>query len=159
MRSLAPALLALIVGAFVFLRLQRSPTRVAWLERVARDLDGGVARVSTYRVRDAVQVEESEDEGSQYYLLLDDGRVVFLAGQYLYEPEEDGSFPSSVVSVVRAPHTNIVFDIRCEGTPLRPSKVRSPFTTADYDNARVPEDGALVAVSFDTLRGGSSSAR
>ncbi|HEV8357684.1 MAG TPA: hypothetical protein VGQ17_13105 [Gemmatimonadales bacterium] len=49
----------------------------------------------TYVVQDAVAVEEAEDEGLSFYLLLDDGRTLFLSGQYLYDPAAQG-FPGSV---------------------------------------------------------------
>jgi hypothetical protein len=151
-RSLAPVVVAGAVAAFVYLRVRRS-ARAGDLEaRVARDLAGGVARVLTYRVAGALRVEEAEDEGSSYYLRLEDGRVAFLSGQYLYEPEDAGTFPNSVVTVVRAPHTDIVLDLRCEGRPLGSAPVLPTFTAADWDQARVPSDGALVDVDFDALR-------
>src|SRR5262245_42762130 len=151
-RSLAPVVVALLVALVVFVRSRRSARRSDWLARIGRDLDGGVAGVTTYHVVDAVQVEESEDEGSSYYLKLSDGRVAFLSGQYLYEGEDAGTFPSSVVSVVRAPHSQIVFDIQSEGSALPASGRLPSFTTAEYDEGRVPEDGALVAVDFESLR-------
>jgi membrane protein implicated in regulation of membrane protease activity len=150
--SLSPVAAALVVAVYVYRRMQRSPREGDRQARIARDLLGGVARVVTYRVSDALQVEEAEDEGSSYYLKLDDGRVAFLSGQYLYDAEEDGTFPSTVVSVVRAPHTDIVFDLRCEGTAMGPAPQLPAFTTADWDQGRVPNDGALVDVDFEALR-------
>ena len=151
-RSLAPVAAALVVAVVVFTRMRARERRSDWTDRLARDLAGGVARVSTYRVEDAIQVEEFEDEGSSWYLKLDDGRVAFLTGQYLYEVEESGAFPSAVVSVTRAPESAIVFEVRCEGTSLSASGRTPHFTTSDYDQGRVPEDGALVAVEWESLR-------
>jgi hypothetical protein len=150
--SLSPVAVALLVAAYVYRRMQRSPLEGERQARIARDLAGGVARVVTYRVTDALQVEEAEDEGSSYYLKLDDGRVAFLTGQYLYEVEEDRTFPSTVVSVDRAPHTHLVFDLRCEGSPIGPTPKLPPFTTSDWDRGRVPSDGALVDLDFEALR-------
>jgi membrane protein implicated in regulation of membrane protease activity len=151
-RSLLPVPVALAVAWVVFRRLRRGERDSGWLERIERDLAGGQASVTRARVTDAVNVEELEDEGSSYYLRLDDGRVLFLSGQYLYDVEEEGRFPSAVVSVVRAPATRIVFDVTCEGAPIQPSSRRPPFTDAEYEGGRVPEDGAVLNVDFATLR-------
>ena len=100
-----------------------------------------------------MRVEEFEDEGSSYYLKLDDGSVLFLSGQYLYEYEDQGSFPSTRVAVTRAPESKIVLDIECLGQPLPVRAQRPPFTREDHLNGAVPEDGALLAVDFEILRG------
>ena len=151
-RSLVPALVAGLAAAAVFARLRRAHRRDPWYARLDRDLAEGLARESTCQVVDAIRVEEFEDEGSQYYLRLRDDRVLFLAGQYLYEPEEEGRFPRSEVSVVRAPHTGTVLDLRCEGAPVAVSGVRAPFDMEDHRAGRVPEDGQLVDVPFESLR-------
>src|SRR5262249_8078638 len=46
---------------------------------------------TSYRARRAFQVEEFEDEGSHYFIELEDGRVLSLSGHYLYkyEPIDD----------------------------------------------------------------------
>jgi membrane protein implicated in regulation of membrane protease activity len=151
-RSLLPVPVALAVAWVVFRRLWRRERDSGWLERIGRDLAGGQASVTRARVTDAVKVEELEDEGSSYYLRLDDGRVLFLSGQYLYDVEEAGRFPCAVVSVVRAPTTRIVFSVTCEGAPIQPSSRRPPFTDDEYEGGRVPEDGAVLDVDFETLR-------
>ncbi len=60
---------------------------------IARELAAGYVDCTTYAITDAVAVEEHEDEGPSYYLLLDDGRTLFLSGQYLYEPADEDGFP------------------------------------------------------------------
>ncbi len=101
---------------------------------------------------DAIRVEEAEDEGSQYYLKLGDGRVAFLAGQYLYELEEDGAFPCRVVTVTRAPHSSVVLDAACTGEALAPSATRPPFSEEEYRRG-TPADGALLEADFASLGG------
>ena len=107
--------------------------------------------MTTYRVVDAVRVEEAEDEGSQYYLKLEDGRVAFLAGQYLYELEESGTFPNRVVTVTRAPHAAVVLDVATEGDAFAASATRPPFGAQEYKRGGIPADGALVDVDFTSL--------
>src|SRR5262245_25020318 len=51
-----------------------------------RELEQKGLLVSTsYRARRAFQVEEYEDEGSHYFIELEDAAVLHLCGQYLYE--------------------------------------------------------------------------
>jgi hypothetical protein len=150
-RSLVPVVIALGVAGVVFRRLRRGG-RSQWLTLVERDLAGGMARVSEARVTDAIRVEEAEDEGSSYYLQLDDSRVLFLTGQYLYEVEEDRSFPNTRVTVLRAPATRVVLGVSCEGSAFAPSGTLPPFATDEYDQGRVPEDGAVLELDFTSLR-------
>jgi hypothetical protein len=148
--SLGPAGIAAVVAAFVYRRMRRSQRESPWLRNVSRDLAEGNARITTFQVVDAIRVEEAEDEGSQYYLKLEDGRVAFLAGQYLYELEEDGGFPTRVVTVTRAPHSAVVFDVASTGAPLTPSATRPPFSEAEYRRG-VPADGELLDADFASL--------
>ena len=154
--SLIPVVVGAGVAALVFRRLSRSARHREWVAEIERDLAGGVASVTTARVTDAVRVQEAEDEGSSYYLRLDDGRVLFISGQYLYELEEEGRFPNTRLTVVRAPSTRIVFDVTCDGSPLPPSATRPPFTTEEYDGGLVPEDGTVLDVDFGSLRGSAA---
>jgi hypothetical protein len=127
-------------------------------EACAADLAGGRASAQTFDVADAIRVEEREDEGSSFYLKLADGRVLFLSGQYLYEPEEDGSFPSTRVRVTRAPRSGLLFDLECLGTPLKTSSTRPPFTASEHGSGAVPADGAILQTDFESLRAGGASA-
>jgi hypothetical protein len=148
--SLAPAGLGAVGAAFVYRRIRRSQRESPWVVSVAKDLAEGIARVTTFHVVDAIRVEEAEDEGSQYYLKLEDGRVAFLAGQYLYELEEEAVFPSRVITVTRAPHSAVVFDAACAGDPLTPSATRPPFSEEEYRRG-VPTDGELLDADFASL--------
>lgn len=108
------------------------------------DVHAGTAEVSRYDVVDALAVEEFEDEGLSYYLELVDGRVVFLTGQYLYEPVEQGQFPARRVEVVRTAVTATVLRVIALGPPLPPSATRPPFDETEFGTDRIPEDGALL---------------
>ena len=48
-----------------------------------------LVRREVFHARRAFQVEETEDEGSNYFLELANGRVLFISGQMLYEYEPD----------------------------------------------------------------------
>ena len=127
----------------------------------ARDLAAGQAECSTYEVVDALRVEEAEDEGSAYYLKLADGRVLFLAGQYLYEYEagedEDekstpARFPCRRFTLARAPESRLFFDLTDLGAPFPPSGTLPAFTTDEHRAGSVPRDGAVLTLDFERLR-------
>jgi len=142
------------VGLIVAVKMQRAMARALGPGRAASaaDLAGGRAVTYVYDVVDAIRVEEFEDEGSSYYLELADGTVLFLSGQYLYEAEAGGAFPSTRFEVTRAPASRLLLDLCCTGEPLAPSSTLPAFTTADHRAERVPGDGDRLAVDFESLR-------
>jgi hypothetical protein len=94
-----------LAAAATYARIQRRERRRLREQgaRGARELAAGYVDCTTYTITDAVAVEQHEDEGLSYYLLLDDGRTLFLSGQYLDEPADDEDFPWAAFEVVRAP--------------------------------------------------------
>ena len=130
-------------------------------ERHAEDLAHGHATCTTYEITDALRVKEFEDEGSAYYLKLTDGRVLFLAGQWLYEYEEgeddDGKptparFPCRRFTIERAAKSALFLDLEPLGPALPPSGTLPPFTDEDHEAGTVPDDGDLLTLDFDSLR-------
>ena len=136
-----------------YVRVQRKERRDL-ADRVAltaRELDAGYVQSTIYRITDAVAVEEQEDEGISYYLLLDDGRTLFLSGQYLYGPAEDG-FPWKSFEVLRVPPTNWVLRVVPLGPPVTPSRTRGPFSEDELSSSVIPADGAIEQQDFDALK-------
>lgn len=131
------ASLAAIAG---YARIQRRERR-RW-RRLAVQMDAEIAaghvKSTRYTIRDAVAVEEAEDEGLSFYLLLDDGRTLFLSGQYLYEAADDREFPWASFEIVQAPVAGHVLRIARRGPVLRPSATRRAFTDEDYRSGAVP---------------------
>jgi hypothetical protein len=144
------------LGVAVYLAYQtrvlgKSPT--GW-----DDLQEGTARVARFEATDAVAVEESEDEGLSYFVALTDGRVLFLSGQYLYEPVERGEFPARRFEVVRTALAGTVLTVTALGPALAPSVTRSPFTDAEYQSGTMPEDGAVIPGPLERYRAPSHRA-
>ena len=54
------------------------------IEELARQ---GLVVTTEFRARRALTIAEFEDEGSHYFVELDDGRALFLTGQHLYDHE------------------------------------------------------------------------
>lgn len=118
--------------------------------RKAREVAAGHVKSTTFTIRDAIAVKECEDEGLSFYLLLDDGRTLFLSGQYLYEPVEAG-FPWTSFDLVQAPVGGGIIRIVQRGPALIPSRTRGPFTDREYKSDAVPEDCTIATRDFSAL--------
>jgi hypothetical protein len=162
-RTIAQSLFMIVVGtlsATFYLYLRRLFTRAAASAHAATASDAGTGQVdeSEFSIVDAIQVSETEDEGLHFFLRLADGRVLYLSGQYLYEPVNAQRFPSSQVAIVRAPASGTVLRFTPGGTYMPPSTTRAAFTDREHARGRVPEDGDLLNADFERLRNASSAA-
>lgn len=95
---------------------------------VARDL----LLSTTYRAGRACQIREFDDEGSHYVLALDNGALLYLTGQFLYEYEalEDDEeapiprrFPCTEFTVHFHRTRGYVAAIDCRGKLIEPDPV------------------------------------
>ena len=147
-------LLAGVGGLAGYLYLRRLFARSAAADHASgrRDAEGGEVDETRFHVVDAIEVAEEEDEGRHFYLRLADGRVLFLSGQYLYEPVAARRFPAARITVVRAPSSGIVLTMRPDGDYLAPSAVRPSFSERERARGRVPDDGDVLETDFDRLR-------
>lgn len=118
--------------------------------------------VENFKAKRAFQVEEFEDEGSHYFLELEDGSVLFLSGQYLYEYEtiKEGEeivnprrFPNTEFVIRRHSVKHYVVDILCNGLVIEPEVVVPAFSMNDFGTDRIPEDGQVIADrTFEQLK-------
>ena len=143
---------AIVLAALMVAYMRRRRPDARGRAAYARDLAEGLAEETTFDIVDAIRVEEFEDEGSQYFLRLSDGQVLFLAGQYLYEGEKAHTFPCRKIRTTRAPNSRLLLDLVCDGPYLEVSAVRPPFSRREHEQSKVPHDGDVLAVSFDELR-------
>ncbi|MCL1888067.1 MAG: hypothetical protein FWF96_04265 [Kiritimatiellaeota bacterium] len=113
-----------------------------------------------FRAVRAFQVEEFEDEGSQYFIELEDGRVLFLVGQYMdghgpceawgNAPATPRAFPCVEFEVLRHRVEKYALDVACHGAVLEPECVAPSF--GDNDDFP-PEDGTLISDrSYDEIK-------
>lgn len=112
----------------------------------------GLLISESFRARRAFQVEEFDDEGSHYFVELEDERVLYLSGQclYEYEPITDDSelnqprrFPCSLFTVRRHKNDGCLIDIVCSGEVLEPEFVAPHFDKIDVKRGLIPEDGQI----------------
>jgi hypothetical protein len=135
-----------VAGLLFQLYLRRMIKQASAYDRESprADLDGNQVDETTFDVVGAVEVAELEDEGKHFYLTLSDGRTVFLSGQYLYELVQSKRFPAERITVVRAPASGTVLDVRASGEHIAPREQRAAFTLDDIERGRVPQDGAVT---------------
>jgi hypothetical protein len=106
-----------------------------------------------FRAQRAFQVEEFEDEGSHYFIELEDKSVLYLNGQYLYEYEEIDDdpelnqprrFPCTEFAIRRHKKDGYAIEILCGGSVIEPEITFPPFDAEDYRNNLAPEDGQII---------------
>ena len=124
------------------------------LEQQARELEAqGLLESAHFRATRAFGVAEVEDEGLHYFIELENGGVLYLSGQYLYdyEPIDDDpdlnqarSFPCTEFTIRRHKKEGFVVDIARSGRVIEPEVVTRAFTRSDWKENRVPEDGDIV---------------
>jgi len=127
-------------------------------ERIAELEKTGVLQREHFRAIRAFAVEEFEDEGSQYFIELEDKRVLFLIGQYLWysEPFDNSptystprTFPCTEFEILRHQITKDAWEIHCLGTVIKPECTTPHFTDID----QIPEDGTIISDrSYDEIK-------
>jgi hypothetical protein len=109
--------------------------------------------IEKFNAKRAFQVEEFEDEGSHYFVELEDGSVLFLSGQYLYDYEtfrkgeevvHRRRFPNTEFAIRRHSLDHYVVDILCNGSVIEPEVVAPPFDPDDFGTHRIPDDGQVI---------------
>ncbi len=72
-----------VVGLALYWRSRRWTGGRDLRARIRRDLKSNTAAVHVLSVVDAIKVEEAEDEGPTFFLKLETGETVVMAGQFL----------------------------------------------------------------------------
>ena len=105
----------------------------------------------------AFRVDECNGEGPHYFLELEDGGILHLSGNYLYDYEPgEGSprhFPCTRFTIRRHADLGHVVDIVCGGLIIEPEVEAPPYTAWDFAHSVVPRDGQILRnLTFDQLR-------
>jgi hypothetical protein len=120
----------------------------------------GLIQREKYEATRAFQVEEFEDEGSQYFIELKNGSTLFLCGQYLYDYEPmEGTrtqirkFPCTEFVVLRDNRDGLIVDVDPGGKVIEPELEVPQFNIADFESGRAPTDGDIITDrSYDDLK-------
>ena len=128
--------------------------RAEWRRDEIRKLEEqGLLTAAEFHAKRAFQIEELEDEGSHYFIELQDGAVLFLSGQYLYDYEVPRCFPCTDFVVRRHATKGFAVDVQCSGKTLEPEVIAPPL---DEDVGLRPDayqDGDVIRdLSYDALK-------
>ncbi|MGB6034911.1 MAG: hypothetical protein WBG42_01495 [Cryomorphaceae bacterium] len=103
------------------------------------------------RTNRAIKREDPEDFGVSYYLDTEDGRTLFLQGQYLDLLEYE-QFPNTEFELIRTKTTKELIDFKVKGKYFAPERTLEPFTKDDYKKGLVAEDGAILDIEFEKIK-------
>jgi hypothetical protein len=154
-------LAAIILTTYLFNRKGISPRPFQSDASFLAELEqNGLLSSERFFANRAFQVEEFEDEGSHYFIELQDSRVLYLSGQYLYdyEPLDDPpetqvrSFPTTEFIIRRHKIEGHVIDIIPLGSVIEPEFKAPHFAKQDFKKGLIPEDGQIFTdISFEQL--------
>lgn len=163
---LGVGLILLIFAAFVLFNSifawLRLPVRHRQsIEETLETLRNSNLLLSTdYHAIRAFEVAEFEDEGTHYFIELEDNRILFLSGQYLYQydpicddPEHNKPrlFPCTDFTIHRHKRAGYVVKIETGGDVLFPEVKTPPFMGMSWEQA--PLDGKIITgTSYDSLK-------
>lgn len=154
--------LVLWIGMLIYLFTRRrkvAPEAEDPKMLIRRDLDGGVARIHRFRATDVLVAHADEHRERNYFVRLDDGRVLFLGpwrppGCELqgltFLPDEKG-FPSSTFEIAATPNYLLILEVVGSGDFLRPSDEFEMNEEEDVDRCRL-EPGRFVKTPWEEIR-------
>ena len=145
---------ALVIGVIVFIVMRRKSRKLRAADPIQKDLVDGVLIETTYTATSAIRVTEAEEEGDNYFIRLQDGKVLFLSGQYLCDDVEAKRFPCTEFVITTTRHSGMTSKIQCRGKYISPEKTLPPFSDSDWKRGRVPEEFTIVKTSWDDLLAG-----
>jgi hypothetical protein len=144
-------------------RLPRRTREEIQAERQAWD-DAGLLSHESFHARRAFEVDEFEDEGAHFFVELEDGSVLYLSGQFLYEYEpidtrkiqRPRTFPCTQFTIRRFKQDNAIIDILCSGEVLEPEVTTPPFFEEDLrKDGWIAEETILIRdKAYDQLKAG-----
>lgn len=110
-----PVVIGAALGSPVSIFLAR-----AWLRSAREQRTRKLDVVEVLRVMGArfVEMEEHNDEGPHYFAEVDVGKLMFITGQWLYDPfvvGRDRAFPSTDFELARDPASGQVLSLRAAG--------------------------------------------
>jgi hypothetical protein len=101
---------------------------------VRADLVASSASAHTVRVRDAILIEEHEDEGPGFVIETEEGATIVFAGQYL-DPFVRRGFPWTAFDIIEAPRSQVFLDLVPQGESVTVTKARGPLTWQEVKQA------------------------
>jgi len=119
--------------------------------------ESGLLAHEPFRALRAFQMEEFEDEGSHYFLELENHSVFYLSGQFLYEYEPSDKiprrFPCTEFTIRRHKNSGYIVDLLCSGQVLEPEVIAPPLGVDELEKYGEIADGQVISgKSYDELK-------
>ena len=156
---LLPAVCFLVLAILVLFNLGRKVRQDprTFEERMREKEAKGLLVKTDHKSHRAFEVEEFEDEGAHFFVEVEDGSVLYLNGQYLYEylptDKQPRTFPCTEFTMIRNKENGLVEDIQCRGTALEPEVTCPVFSKAYFKNGPVWTDGDVIRDrTYDQLK-------
>ena len=136
---------SMTIAAVLAFRRARKRRRKAggFQSTIKADLASGQAEVCPFEAIEAIEGEQFEDEGIGFYLRV---------GQHLDDLAEEKRFPCKTFKLVRSLERQIPLDLICTGDYFPPFGILPPFNEGDSKKERIPSDGDLLAMDFESLK-------
>jgi hypothetical protein len=148
-----------IIGALALFNIRgKSATGPSDEEQIRALEANGLLADEDYAATRAFEVEEFEDEGMHFFVELEDGRVLFLSGQYLYDYEPDARagkprrFPCSAFTVRRHKVERYAVDLICNGKIIEPEVLAPAFGEEVWTDGAVPGDGEIISGTYEEIK-------
>jgi hypothetical protein len=143
--------MALVWVAWLLFRRQQARPKDPADERRARyAADLRARKVDEWRLRlvDAVDIDVDKGAGVEFYLELEDGRVLFVSEDDLWNAEYDEDdtvrFPTWEVILTRLPHADEMLSLHAAGEPLYVSATWPGFPDEEYQTGPIPPRGTFL---------------
>jgi hypothetical protein len=108
------------------------------MKKLASDLSKSIVEV--LHVESDIAVKQESHEGdAAFFIQVEEGRALFLNGEYLQEAVAAENFPNTIFELVRVPKSKIILELKCLGNPY---DVIS--TLSDFGAKHLPQDGEIV---------------
>ncbi len=120
----------------------------------------GLLTSRKFKAERAFEVEPFEDEGPHFFIGLEDGTVLFLCGQYLFDyleiaddPDlaQAATFPSTEFEVRSHKNEHWTHSVVCRGRYLKPEITLPRYSKRFLKKFGTPTDGEVFDVSFEGM--------
>jgi len=123
-------------------------------EALRRDLECGKAQVIHAAAEDAIRVANPDGTLAGFFVDIGNGLVMFIESREWDAPpgvsDFEALFPCSRFTLVRAPHSKVDLEFRCEGPPFDVTReVEAP--SLEFLDAII-EDGEIIPGRLDSLK-------
>lgn len=128
--------------------------------KVRDALAAGLVEVKRVEVKEAIEIEEFEDEGSGWIFDIGEGQCLVLKGQSYFPDDKQSAWPNTSFEIVRTAKHGLWVGIFCFGNALKPlqtvptSEFPEEFIWGEMESV---QQGSLLEVLNNLRTGGAGN--